>query len=196
MNVTVALGIAPDYYPSRRPAVGRRSDLGLTYGKRQCACRKGRFTMGVVPVRRGRAVPNRSSRSAGQQVSAWSEVGLATRIVLGLRVRMRGRWSAFSNARRRWSWRAVVRSIAILAVGIAATWTVLVTVGSSVAVLVGAGAFVVWLAASRRRVIPASAQPNAVHSRSQTRALNLNPEARAIWAASSSSNREWSRRNL
>lgn len=194
MNVTLALGIAPEYHPRPRPAGGRQSELGLTYEKRQCAFREGRFTMGVVPVRRGRA-SDRPSRSAGHQVSAWSEVGVTTRIVLGLRVRIRGRWSAFSNARRAWSWRRVVRSIAILAVGIAATWTVAVTVGSWIAALVGAVAFVVWLAESRRRVIPASPQTNPVRSRSQTQALNLNPEARAIWS-SSPSNRGWSRRNL
>lgn len=88
-----------------------------------------------------------------------------------------------------------MRSIAVLAVGVAATWTVLATVGSWVAALVGAGAFVVWLSVSRRRVIPASAQPNPVQARSRPQALNLTPDARALWAARGS-NKEWSRRNL
>lgn len=159
-------------------------------GKEAGASSEGRFTVGVVPVGWGRAGRDRSSPSAGNQVSAWREVGVTTRIVLGLRARLRGRWSAVSFAWRG-SWRTVVRSVAVLAVGIAATWTVLVTVGAWVAALVGAGAFVVWLAASRRRVIPASAQSDPVQSRART--SSLGPE---MYARSRSASREWSRRNL
>jgi hypothetical protein len=119
----------------------------------------GRFSEGALPFRT-RPITHRDSRPARARMAEGRFAASITGLVVGMRLRLRGRRSAMSNAWRGRSWRPVARSIPILVLGATATWVVLVSVGLWAAVLMGAGTFVTGLATltSRRAVLPPRAR--------------------------------------
>lgn len=165
---------------------------------------EGGFSQNVVPFRM-RPVAGRDSGPRRVALAEGRVSAGLTRFILGMRLRLRSRRSAVSNAWRGRSWRPVARTIPVVILGTAATWAVLLTVGSWAAALVSAATFVSVVATltSRRTVlaVPRSTERNVVHARSQSESLDLTPGRRppGPWEERGFGNRdrrEWSRRNL